>query len=186
MEYNYIIVPSETTVIIPQIAINRENSQYLTIQKRGENLKFFVGTDLVYERDVLFFKNNRAAIGFFVTSQSQGAATATFDDVTFTILDDELRTAPDLSFKTANNQATTLVYPNPSTGTFNINLNNYFGEEVRLEVLNLEGGVMKIFQYDRVSQGIQQLELEELNSGLYILKVKSSANEEQLRLVIQQ
>jgi hypothetical protein len=80
------------------------------------------------------------------------------------------------------------VFPNPSTGVFNLALDNFTGEEVIIEVYNELGQKMNSFvrQNDNVEGYMKtQLDLSNLVKGVYYLKVQSDNRLQTKSIVIQ-
>ena len=79
------------------------------------------------------------------------------------------------------------IYPNPSSNGL-INLNIELGTEqlCELSVFNALGQQVKLFNLGTVPLGIQNknIDLSELESGIYYLKLKAGSNEQSRRLTI--
>lgn len=76
------------------------------------------------------------------------------------------------------------VYPNPNMGVFNV-LNTGMAKTSSLKLLDIQGRVV----YDELisfsQKGTKQIEVENLNSGVYILLIQNEGRMEQHRVVIQ-
>ncbi|MDX5347325.1 MAG: T9SS type A sorting domain-containing protein [Hymenobacteraceae bacterium] len=66
------------------------------------------------------------------------------------------------------------VYPNPSKGLFNIELNTTSGTNTTLEVVNMLGQVLEHKQLENQDQNSTlQLDLTHLPTGVYLMRVTS-------------
>ena len=63
------------------------------------------------------------------------------------------------------------VYPNPTSGELNVDLGQYVGRSVRLEVYGLTGQLLRFVEIEEVQTVIEQLDLSALQSGMYLVKV---------------
>jgi hypothetical protein len=66
------------------------------------------------------------------------------------------------------------VYPNPTGGELNVDLTQYFGRSVRLEVYSLEGKLLQFNEVDEVQSTLEHLDLKGFQNGMYLVKVKSA------------
>jgi FtsP/CotA-like multicopper oxidase with cupredoxin domain len=64
------------------------------------------------------------------------------------------------------------AYPNPTSGELNLNLEQYAGRAVRLEVYSLDGKLLQFSEIDEVQTVMEQLDLTKLSNGMYLIKVK--------------
>jgi regulation of enolase protein 1 (concanavalin A-like superfamily) len=65
------------------------------------------------------------------------------------------------------------VYPNPTSGELNVNLAQYLGREVRVEVYSLTGQLLRFVEIEEVQTTLERLDLSAFQSGMYLVKVKS-------------
>lgn len=76
------------------------------------------------------------------------------------------------------------VYPNPNNGVFTI-LNEGNAHESSVKLLDIQGRVVYDNQFYFTRNGRKQIEVNKLNSGVYILLLQSEGKLEQHRLVIE-
>ena len=76
------------------------------------------------------------------------------------------------------------VYPNPTGGELNVDLTQYIGRSVRLEVYSLEGKLMQFTELDEVQNTLERLDLKGLQNGMYLVKVKSAGLPDATRRVV--
>lgn len=76
------------------------------------------------------------------------------------------------------------IYPNPSKGKFNISLKPIYGNTVEVEVYDLQGRLVHNEKFDAASSMDQQVEMNNVESGLYILRVKNGEYTVNKKLVI--
>ena len=81
--------------------------------------------------------------------------------------------------------AGTNIYPNPSGGTFYVELGERAENSVRIQVYNLLGVMMQsIESADAVRNGIIELDLNGYDEGVYFLVIESDENRKVERIVI--
>ncbi len=76
------------------------------------------------------------------------------------------------------------VYPNPTGGDLNVDLAQYVGRAVRLEVYSLEGKLLQFSELDEVQNTLERLDLKGLQNGMYLVKVKSAGLPDATRRVV--
>lgn len=76
------------------------------------------------------------------------------------------------------------VSPNPNNGNFNINLNANIEGNVILEVYNISGQLISQKTYNPTGSFNQQVNLEFLSAGIYILKISDDLRSANKKLVI--
>ena len=107
---------------------------------------------------------------------SNSTVSSTFANVSFTG-NGPVQTAPLAAngYNTAKEQyqADFSVYPNPTSGELNLDLKEYIGKDVQIELYSLEGRLMQTDRYDEILQNTQTLLLEGYSSGMYFVKLKS-------------
>lgn len=79
------------------------------------------------------------------------------------------------------------LYPNPSDGKFNLNLQLQSSENVRIEVYNLRGEKLKTLELGKISAGMQQipLDVEEFANGMFFVNVNISNRSTIFKLIKQ-
>jgi regulation of enolase protein 1 (concanavalin A-like superfamily) len=65
------------------------------------------------------------------------------------------------------------VYPNPTGGELNVDLTQYIGRSVRIEMYSIEGKLLRFSEIDEVQTLVEGIRLSEYPSGMYVVKVKS-------------
>jgi photosystem II stability/assembly factor-like uncharacterized protein len=68
------------------------------------------------------------------------------------------------------------LFPNPSNGPFTLQFNNPETQELRIELVDVKGRLIKVFADRTFSEGTQQLDLvaENLPAGAYFLRISTS------------
>lgn len=61
------------------------------------------------------------------------------------------------------------IYPNPSTGAFNISIGNEMGSKLKLEIMSIDGQL--VFLKESVRTTGEQIDISDLAKGVYFLKV---------------
>ncbi|MBX2929634.1 MAG: HYR domain-containing protein [Saprospiraceae bacterium] len=76
------------------------------------------------------------------------------------------------------------AYPNPTSGELNVNLTQYLGRAVRVEVYSLTGQLLHFVEIEEVQTVIEQLDLSALQNGMYLVKVKTDGLPDATRRVV--
>ncbi|MBK7427108.1 MAG: HYR domain-containing protein [Saprospiraceae bacterium] len=76
------------------------------------------------------------------------------------------------------------AYPNPTSGELNVDLWQYVGREVRLEVYSLTGQLLHFIEIKEVQTTVERIDLTAFPSGMYLLKVKSHELPDATRRVV--
>ncbi|HEU4496837.1 MAG TPA: proprotein convertase P-domain-containing protein, partial [Flavobacterium sp.] len=86
---------------------------------------------------------------------------------------------------TENNLSDFVVYPNPSNGNFNVRFDSPSSGKIAIEVFDISGRL--IFSHDYASQGNfnQNIQLDNVQAGVYILNVSDGNAKQAKRIVIE-
>jgi regulation of enolase protein 1 (concanavalin A-like superfamily) len=133
--------------------------------------------------------NSCIQVGLVATNYQQNSTvTATFANVSFAgsnvppmagastpLSTLEPATNASTPLSTNNEQRSTdfQVYPNPTSGELNVNLEQYAGLAVRLEIYSLTGQLLRFVEIDEVQTTVERLDLSAFQNGMYLVKVKS-------------
>jgi hypothetical protein len=118
---------------------------------------------------------------------SSGVVTATFANVSFTG-----NNVPVLSPHGNSDVEATLeplgfeVFPNPSSGEFNINLSGFAGQPVRIELYGSEGRLLDWKNLNTDHSLSESFDLSGFPDGLYLIRMKSEGLPEITRKVLKQ
>jgi hypothetical protein len=66
------------------------------------------------------------------------------------------------------------LYPNPTSGELNVDLSQYIGRSVRIETYSLEGKLLQFTELAEVQHTLERLDMKGLQTGMYLVKVKSA------------
>ena len=78
------------------------------------------------------------------------------------------------------------VYPNPTDGLLNIELNGYENTDATVSIYNIQGVLVYTSKVSNIPSGsTQAIELKGMAQGMYLLKVESSISSKMERIVIQ-
>ncbi|MBX2928196.1 MAG: T9SS type A sorting domain-containing protein [Saprospiraceae bacterium] len=120
-------------------------------------------------------------VGLVATNYQQtSTVTATFANVSFwgampplVGASAPLNTLNELTTDNSQQISDFQTYPNPTSGELNVNLAQYLGREVRVEVYSLTGQLLHLVEIEEVQTTVEQLDLSALQGGMYLVKVKS-------------
>ena len=82
-----------------------------------------------------------------------------------------------------NNQASLSIFPNPSNGMFNISLKG-FSTDVNIKVANIAGQIVQSKSHNITPNRINQLDLENLDSGIYFVTVSDKNSEITSKVIV--
>jgi len=133
--------------------------------------------------------NNCIQMGLAATNYTANSTvTATFTNVSFTGSNGTLALpgggVTELAAHSSQLEVDFNVYPNPTGGELNVDLTQYIGRSVRLEVYSLEGKLMQFTELDEVQNTLERLDLKGLQNGMYLVKVKSAGLPDATRRVV--
>lgn len=111
-------------------------------------------------------------VGLVATNATANSTvTATFANVSFGGGGgNNLATPPAGLTGTASAPIDFSVFPNPTTGEITVNLSAYENRPVRLEVYDLMGKVLQVFETETMNK---QLDLSAFQNGVYLIRVQS-------------
>jgi hypothetical protein len=129
-------------------------------------------------------------MGLVVTNYTPvSTVTASFSNVSFTGTNSGLGTSGgsmEQSAQSIEMPHSFEVYPNPTGGELNVNLTSYLGRSVRIETYSLEGKLLQFSELDEVQNTLERLDLKGLQTGMYLVKVKSSGLPDATKRVVKQ
>lgn len=80
------------------------------------------------------------------------------------------------------------IFPNPNSGNFKINLDNFIGEKLEIQVYSLSGDLIKTLSYGQQNiDGLYNLDinLEDVANGIYFIKVTTEEQTAVKQLIVQ-
>ena len=84
------------------------------------------------------------------------------------------------------NESAVMVYPNPSTGNFNVELQDVNNEEVSIQVYDIQGKQILVRNLGVVNgTQVDNIEMTEVSSGVYFMNVTIGEQKEVLRLIVE-
>ncbi len=75
------------------------------------------------------------------------------------------------------------VYPNPNNGLFNVNISIPVQSNIELQLLNVQGQVINIYNSNNVTEFNKEIDVTGLSVGEYFLKI-NTGNQIQIEKVI--
>jgi hypothetical protein len=66
------------------------------------------------------------------------------------------------------------VYPNPTYGEVNLDLKEYIGKNVQIELYSLEGTLIELIREEEILQNTKTINMESYTAGMYFVKLKSA------------
>ena len=148
----------------------RAGNQFsMYVSPNGQNW-FFVGVQNIS-------MNACIQIGLVVTnSKPVSTVTATFANVSFTG-DGGMPPSETLASPAISQQAKAMpgfeLFPNPTSGELNVDLMQYAGRAVRIEVYSATGQLLQFVEVDEAQTMLERMDLSTFQNGMYFVKVKS-------------
>lgn len=139
-----------------------KNNKHFTIEKSTDGINWSVLTKVNG-------KINAESVSEYVTLDAQPTAGLQFYRLSQTDLDGKTVTFETISVNVNNPKVPNVsVYPNPSTGVLNINLQDQF-EHASISITNINGQL--VFENNELLNSIQTIDISELPSGIYFLNL---------------
>ncbi len=153
------------------LRIVRSGNQFILYNSPNGNQWFPVGSQTIAMGSCI-------EIGLVATNYSANSTvTATFANVSYTG-NGAFMQIPNQANENlaaiASVQPDFSVYPNPTSGELNIDLKDYSGKNVQIELYSLEGKLMQLIHLDEVLQNTQTLQMDRYAAGMYFVKLKSA------------
>ncbi|HRK83974.1 MAG TPA: T9SS type A sorting domain-containing protein [Saprospiraceae bacterium] len=166
---------------------------WLRITRVGNQFTMFVssnGTNWFPAGSQNIAMSNCIEMGLVATNNtSNSTVTATFSNVSFSGSTSGLGTGGGSMEQSAHSieaPHSFEVYPNPTGGELNLDLTQYIGRSVRIEMYSLEGKLLQFSELDEVQTTLKSLDLSRFQNGMYLVKVKSAGLPDAVRRVVKQ
>jgi len=165
------------------LRITRTGNQFVMYVSPNGTAWFVVGSQNIVMPSCI-------QMGLVVTNYTPtSTVTASFSNVSFTGTNSGLGIAGgsmEQSAQSIEMPHSFEVYPNPTSGELNVNLAAYLGRSVRIETYSLEGKLLQFSELDEVQNTLERLDLKGLESGMYLVKVKSAGLPDITKRVVKQ
>ncbi len=155
-----------------------QNRYWLRIVRTGNQFALYVSPNgaawyIMGAQSIVM--DNCIQMGLVLTNNSDNSTvTANFSNVSYTESNTQLASPDTPSTPQATlRQVEFDVFPNPTGGELNVNLAQYQGSSVRIEVYSVEGKLLQFREIDEVQTALESLNLSMYSSGMYLIKVKS-------------
>ncbi|MBX2927129.1 MAG: T9SS type A sorting domain-containing protein [Saprospiraceae bacterium] len=124
-------------------------------------------------------------VGLVTTNYQQtSTVTATFANVGFTGSNVPPLVGVDGAVSHELQAAGFEAYPNPTSGELNVDLAQYLGRAVRVEVYSLTGQLLHFVEIEEVQTVIEQLDLSAFQNGMYLVKVKTDGLPDAVKRIV--
>ncbi|MEL7121506.1 MAG: T9SS type A sorting domain-containing protein, partial [Bacteroidota bacterium] len=148
----------------------------LTVTRSGDVITFKQGRLTLLT--VRMSLPNTIQVGMFLSSSDNAQATAQFKNVSFEEFGNisAIASVPltDIAKKQTTQALTLNVWPNPSTGVANLQLQSFIGNTAVIRVYDLTGKVMYSDKLGTVYENQYQLDLSSLEAGMYMITIESA------------
>ncbi len=166
------------------------NGRYwLRIVRAGNQFSMFAspnGTSWFLIGSQSIIMGNCIDIGLVATNYTTNSTvTATFEGVSYTgtNVTAASHVLPASSLESPYHIA---VYPNPTDGELNLDLTQYIGRSVRIELYSIEGKLLQFREIEEVQTTMENLNLLQYAGGMYFVKIKSRNLPDATRRVVLQ
>jgi regulation of enolase protein 1 (concanavalin A-like superfamily) len=113
-------------------------------------------------------------VGLVATNYQQSSTvTATFANVSFGGGSTMLASSFESRVSSIEQPHGFEAYPNPTSGELNVDLAQYAGRAVRLELYSLTGQLLRFVEIEEVQTTVERLDLSGFAGGMYMIRVKS-------------
>jgi surface protein len=170
-----------------------QNRYWLRIVRTGNQFSMYVSPNgiawyLVGTQQIVM--NNCIQIGLATTNYlPNGTATTVFSNVGITgdkgpLVMPANRYPTQLADDYHELEADFKVYPNPTNGALSLDLTDYIGRSVRIELYSIEGKLLQFSEVEEVQTVMESLNLAPFENGMYLVKVKSAGWPDILKRVV--
>lgn len=164
---------------------------WVRLVRTGNQIQGFASTDgatwFPYINQQIFFNNSCAYVGLYVYSEKPGTPiTASFDNV---MVNGEMMSLGGLPESTTLSQPTAVqtgfdVYPNPTSNMFNLKFEQGFEAAATIRLMNSIGQQVQMMKVDALNAGAIQLEVSDMEAGIYTISVEIGNERMTKRVVI--
>lgn len=166
---------------------------WVRIIRTGNQFMASASTDGVswvpYVSQQIMMSNTCIRVGIYTYSEKPGnPITATFDNVLVTEYGGgALAGLPGTTLKGEQIEVGEAfrVYPNPTSGSLRLDLHNYVGMQISLQVVDNLGRPVQQLQFEELEVSVQTLDLSDLAPGVYQLILKAGEHFYTQRVVLQ-
>ncbi len=122
--------------------------------------------------------------GLYATNTHAGTLTATFDNVTISggMPNANLNT-PETNLSNTSTKDFT-VFPNPAKDEVRVDLSDYYGQQVQLQILNQLGQPLLQRQLKEVGSSPESFDVNQLNNGIYTIRLTTKQGDKVKRFLI--
>ncbi len=165
-----------------------QNRYWLRLVRTGIQFSMYVSPDgadwyLVGAQSIQM--NACIQMGLVATNYQQtSTVTATFDNVSFSGANTATEGLQLGGLEGSIEPYGFEAYPNPTLGELNVNLAQYLGRTVQVELYSLTGELLRRVEIEEVQTSTEQLDLSALQSGMYLIKVKTDGLPDATRRVV--
>lgn len=152
-----------------------------------QGYKLFLGTDNP-PTNMINGTDSTDTLTYDITSELDTETTYYWQIVPYNVAGDAAD-CPVWSFTTGDGNAiqeinanTMLVYPNPNNGEFTVGINNYEGNDLKIEIIDICG---KVIYTENLWQVNKQLELRIAEKGVYFIRLSNGNKQTTKRLIVQ-
>jgi hypothetical protein len=92
--------------------------------------------------------------------------------------------SPCTSIDEINNSFTHIVYPNPNDGKFNLTINGGDANKALIEIFDITGKIVTQLNVDNTTQQQLYIQLPNVDSGIYLMKITSSTIQKVDRIIV--
>jgi hypothetical protein len=159
------------------LSITRTGNQFSMYVSSNGSVWYFAGAQQIQMSSCI-------QMGLVATNYQQtSTVTATFANVSYSGGNTNPAAPGQLTTHNPSWATDFSVYPNPTSGELNLDLTQYAGRSVRIELYSMEGRLLQFAEVDEVNTFIEQIELSAYQSGMYLVKVKSEGLPDAIRRV---
>jgi subtilisin-like proprotein convertase family protein len=77
-----------------------------------------------------------------------------------------------------------LVYPNPSSGIFNVKLNSFIDSDIKISVYDILGREVLQNSFNTISDFNEEIDISNANTGTYLMTISSERGKVTRRIII--
>ena len=169
----------------------RPGAYWLRLVRNGNQFVGFMSTNGFSWQTVMAANISMSSciqVGMFVTNYNGSTVTATFDNVTVSGANVAPLNSPSINPGVATGDEFGTVdfsiLPNPASSEVYLDLQDYYGQNAEVHLLNNLGNVIQTRQIREVGSNREKFDLQGLANGIYFIRVRTDQGEISKRLLI--
>ncbi|GJM33565.1 MAG: hypothetical protein DHS20C18_25660 [Saprospiraceae bacterium] len=169
----------------------RPGASWLKLVRNGNQFRGYLSTNGSSWQSAMAYNMNMSnciQLGLYLTNYNSATVTAIFDQVSVTGAGNLAFSTPEVSLgevgATYFDAKDFSIFPNPAKEQLYLNLDNYYGQEVQIVIINHLGQTLLQRKLDQVGTKPEKLDLNVLSNGTYFIKINTDKGQKVKQFLI--